>query len=524
METKHPHFKNLLLCLISTCLLDCVFSFHLFLPASFTLSDQYHKHPALRLLNPLYLSSNGDDDWYSDFKPRAYSSQENRFPSTFNRNDRGSSGRGGDRRTGGRGRGRGGGGPAKYVRDTSMDESRVDVDTVERLLDQRTAARRRNDFDEADQIRSTLLNEHGVQVWDREGIWRTGASDSGSGMRRREDPSQRGRGRGGNRPPRPPKEFGPTGHDYLLSPDAGPLAVDISESEIHALIAARLRAKMSRNFDQADQIQAELTDAGVYIHDGRKEWRADGTMFGDYASSGDRPGRERGSRRDRDSAPYDQSPYSSGIDVLTEEEIADINSMVSRRAGAKLSRNYKTADRIRDELKAEYNVFLEDRLRQWSVGGDFGSDSPSNQDTSRFQPWKMSTFSGPVIDEAQESAILTQLENRDTAKATRDFDTADDIRDSLLSDYDVVIDDRLREWSVGGDFGLKPSSKKRDSYARRGGGELTADQEADILDIVEQRAIAKKNRDFDAADELRDILDEQFSVKVDDKSTFFYQT
>ena len=526
MERK-PHFYRDLL-LLSFFWFDCASSFHLLVPSTVlyvrhklrNFEVQYHFSPRLPPL--LHLSSSGENDWYSDFKPGAYSNQDNWLStSSLNRNSMRTPGRGRDRRTGGQGRGQGSGGSSQYVRDTSMDKSQVDVEAVERLLERRTAARRRNDFEEADVIRSTLLNEFGVQVWDRDGIWRTGASASGSGMRRRESTPQRGRG-GGNRPPRPPKEFGPTGHDYQLSQDAGPPVVELSEPEIHSLIAARLRAKMSRNFEKADQIQSELTEAGVYIHDGRKEWRADGVMFGDYAINGDRPGRERGSRRDRDSPPYEQSPYSLGIDSLSEEEIADITSMVSRRAGAKLSRNFKTADRIRDELKAEFNVFLEDRLRQWSVGGDFGPDSPSNQDSQRFQPWQMSPYSNPVLDKEQESAILMQLEKRDNAKATRDFDMADDIRDLLLRDFNVVIEDRPREWSIGGDFGVKETAKKRKSYIRRGGGDLTVDDEAEISEIVEERARVKKNRDFDTADELRDILDRQYSVKVDDKSTFVY--
>ena len=112
-------------------------------------------------------------------------------------------------------------------------------------------------------------------------------------------------------------------------------------------------------------------------------------------------------------------------------------------------------------------------------------------------------------------------EKTDEAKSNRDFDAADEIRNYLLSEFNVAIDDRLREYSVGGNFGLS-SSKKRmgDAFVRRGGGDLTPEQEAEIVDLVEVRAQAKKKRDFNAADELRDILDTQFSVKVDDKSKF----
>jgi cysteinyl-tRNA synthetase len=202
---------------------------------------------------------------------------------------------------------------------------------------------------------------------------------------------------------------------------------------------------------------------------------------------------------------------------LTPDQVAQIDSLVSRRAGAKLSRNYKTADNIRDELKEDYNVFIDDRLKQWSVGGEFGPDAPGNQDKHR--PWAMSMYSASAADESQVPMILAELERRNEAKAARDFDTADDIRELLSSEYNVAIDDRLREWSIGGDFGLKP--KKNDgAFVRRGGGELTEDEEAEIMDIVEERARAKKGRDFETADEMRDLLEAKYSVKVDDKSKF----
>ena len=544
-----------------TSLVPVVSSFHV--PTITTSPPQQQQQRSLSSL-VLFLSDNDSDgnDWYSGYNPetfvsnvpplprynndnnsKQYSNDRDRFGGSNNNNNnysdrRGGRGGGGGRGRGGgggRGRGRGGGNAIVYERDISMDQSNVDVSAVERLLDDRQRARRDNDFDRADEIRDTLLQQYGVQVWDKDGVWRTGASASGSGLNRRSGGSSRdgggGRfGRGGDRGgrfgsdrggrPRPPKDFGPTGHDYEMSADAGPIAVDVSESEINAMIAARLRAKMSRNFEEADEIQVQLTDAGVFVHDARKEWRADGIMFGDYANSDGRPGRERESRRDREMAPFEQSPYSAGIDTLNEEELADITTLVSRRNGAKLSRNYNTADRIRDELKAEYNVFLEDRLRQWSVGGDFGPDSPA-RDSSRFKPWTMSSYSEALVDEEQESAILVQLEERNEAKAARNFDAADDIRDYLLSEYNVAIDDRLREWSIGGDFGIPKKNSRNgdnDSYQRRGGGDLSPEDVTEVMDLIDVRAKAKKNRDFNTSDELRDVLDERFAVKVDDKS------
>jgi cysteinyl-tRNA synthetase len=481
---------------------------------------------------PRFLSSG---DFYSDFDP----SQDYGYKEPQQQDDygggRGGGGRGGGsggrRSGGGGGGGSRGGGSGEYERDTSVDSSNVDVGAVEGLIQDRTMARRKGDFDMADNIRDRLLGDHGVQVWDRELTWRTGASASGSGSRR---PQQQGSfdrrggdrnggrggdrngGRGGDRGPRKPKNFGPTGHDYSPSEGAGPITASVSEDEIHAMLAERLQCKMSRNFNDADRIQAELTGAGVFVHDGMKEWRADGVMFGDYANDG-KPGRERGSRSDRN-APYSQSEHSEyEANTLSEDQISEIDNLVSKRAGAKLTRMYDTADDIRDQLRDEYNVFVDDRLRQWSVGGDFGPDAPGTQDRNR--PWQLSSYSVEP-DEETEAAIQRELELRSEAKADRDFDTADSIRDNLVSDYNVVLNDRLREYSIGGEFGLPQKVDRNRPFERRGGGDISAEEEAEIVAMVSERAEAKQKRDFDTADFLRDKLESKYCVKVDDKSEF----
>ena len=103
---------------------------------------------------------------------------------------------------------------------------------------------------------------HGVTVMDRQRTWTTSAPSGGGGG-----------GYGGTR------DFGPNGHDYEEAPDADPNSSDLSEEEIHGLIAERLQAKLIRDFDNADRIMAELREAGVNIDDRGKQWRADGAGF-----------------------------------------------------------------------------------------------------------------------------------------------------------------------------------------------------------------------------------------------------
>ena len=69
------------------------------------------------------------------------------------------------------------------------------------------------------------------------------------------------------------------GHDYKYAPDAGPIKSNLGEEEINELISERLDCKFRRDFNTADDIKAELEDAGVFINDSERLWRADGEAF-----------------------------------------------------------------------------------------------------------------------------------------------------------------------------------------------------------------------------------------------------
>merc|ERR1711865_81202 len=116
-----------------------------------------------------------------------------------------------------------------------------------------------------------------------------------------------------------------------------------------------------------------------------------------------------------------------------------------------------------------------------------------------------------------EEYITARVDERSIAKKNRDFDTADYIRDELNQKFDIVIQDKLKQWSVGGDFG-PDGPKPRGVYERRGGGDLTDEQLENIKKLLFERSGAKKNRDFDTADYIRDNLRDEYNIQIDDKS------
>lgn len=311
-----------------------------------------HKYDAsVHKFTATVVYSSDDDDWYADYDP-------SKFEHKYNDDDGFNDSRSMNRRSGG---GERSGRRAGYTRDTSRDLSNIDENAVVDLLNQRTEAKKIGDFDTADAIRDKLLNEYAVGVNDREKTWRTGCSASGSGQRfGGGGRNARGRGGEGRRDrdskPRKPRDFGPRGHDYSLSEDAGANASQLSEDEIHNLLAERLQAKMNRNFQLADSIQMELIDAGVFVHDGMKEWRADGVPYGSF-QNGRGPGRTAGSRNDQTSN-YTKSPYSADV-IGASESVVD--ALVQERLKFKMNRDFDKADAIREGLRTKFNVLIDDR-------------------------------------------------------------------------------------------------------------------------------------------------------------------
>jgi cysteinyl-tRNA synthetase len=270
-------------------------------------------------------------------------------------------------------------------------------------------------------------------------------------------------------------------------------------------MAERLQCKLNRDFPSADSIQEELFSAGVMVHDGRKEWRADGQGFGNDDNFS-KPGRDRGSRADRN-RPYEMSPESGEA-----SDVEAIQALVAERVQAKMERIYNLADNIRDELRDVHNVLVDDKLRMWSVGGDFGA--PVNSRAPG--PYMMSAASEAPEDPDE---IQRLVESRDQARADRDFSMADQIREDLM-ERNIEIDDRTREWAVGGRFENRPmgGGGPPGTFVRVGGGDLSAEAVELIGSLLAERDGYKRDRQFSKADRIRDRLSDEFAVRVDDRS------
>ena len=157
----------------------------------------------------------------------------------------------------------------------------------------------------------------------------------------------------------------------------------------------------------------------------------------------------------------------------------------------------------------------------WSAGGDFGEEHNSRRELSKQFTNRGYVKSSSSLEVAPEDHqhIQNQIDERLIAKNDRDFDTADTIRQDLLEQFDVSINDKMKLWSVGGAFEETGRTQARGVYTRRGGGNLSSEDLGSIENLLMERYKYKKDRNFDAADDIRTELQDTYNVRIDDRSS-----
>ena len=134
----------------------------------------------------------------------------------------------------------------------------------------------------------------------------------------------------------------------------------------------------------------------------------------------------------------EEKPWTKrGGGFLPADVEAEIQAKVEARTEAKKIKNYEEADAIRDALKAEHGVVLDDRSREWRVQN---------------AGYAMAGNSAP-LDDATKAEVEALVKERSQCKRDKDYGAADAIRDRLKADFDVDVDDRVREWCAGGGGG-----------------------------------------------------------------------
>jgi cysteinyl-tRNA synthetase len=226
-------------------------------------------------------------------------------------------------------------------------------------------------------------------------------------------------------------------HGYILEPNAGPIhpKCRLTENQIHILISKRQRCKNKRQYADADKILVALNQCGVYKHDKRKEWRADGKNYFGRRSDYVRRGSTHG--------------------LLSDADILAVETLVVDRSYAKKRGDFLVADELGDILRTKYRVKVDDKNREWSVENIAIHDGDNNGSRMMgigedYVPSPLCKLDEPThtMDEETKMLIARRLAERAVYRKKRDYAMADKILDELMVVYSVIVDDGTKEWKV----------------------------------------------------------------------------
>ena len=124
---------------------------------------------------------------------------------------------------------------------------------------------------------------------------------------------------------------------------------------------------------------------------------------------------------------------------LSDENLALVEQRLAERSEMKQQGDFKAADEIRARLAADFNVRIDDRNMQWHLETQDYVQAPSLHN----------------FDEDTLAFIQDQVNQRVQAKIEKDYQKADSIRDSLIDEFSVVIEDRVKGMNVAFVFSIR---------------------------------------------------------------------
>ena len=166
-----------------------------------------------------------------------------------------------------------------------------------------------------------------------------------------------------------------------------------------------------------------------------------------------------------------------------------------------------------EKVMREKNIVLDDEgssSRSSSSSSRSSSSSSTSSSGTRSDGSRPAFSHEPRVDTSDgqaSSALLPEIERllraRGDARAARDFDKADDIREQLLSQFEVSLYDRDGRWQGrDGSTGFYPALIKVAKPMQV----ATTMSKAELQALVDQRTQARRARNFALADEIRDKL------------------
>lgn len=135
----------------------------------------------------------------------------------------------------------------------------------------------------------------------------------------------------------------------------------------------------------------------------------------------------------------------------------------------------------------------------------------------QYHDYTLEADSDPAVSEActfTEEQIHMLIAKRLDCKKSRNFGHADKIM-AALNQNGIHLQDKQRKYRVDG---ANHFGRRKTYYAQRGGSYgLSARDKSRIEKLIEERTRYKRQRNFNASDDIATVLKEEFGVKVDDR-------
>lgn len=126
---------------------------------------------------------------------------------------------------------------------------------------------------------------------------------------------------------------------------------------------------------------------------------------------------------------------------LKDEELKEIEDLILKRDAQRRQNNYKMSDKLRETLKEEFGVHLDDRLKLWWTDTKHGgvpgvvSEIKGEGRWGSIKPWKQLPTDPGSDSLVDSNLVMRLLTKRDGARKRRAFKEADEL---LQQAYDVA--------------------------------------------------------------------------------------
>lgn len=220
----------------------------------------------------------------------------------------------------------------QYGEEINQTYCALSRDRIIQMIRERSKARRRRDFETADQILKTLQINR-VFLDDKKKLWRADGEDF--------------------------DRHGYENAEYTKSSNSRPISPR-EEEYVNQKLKERSNAKLMKNYDLADDILDELRFLkNVVVDDTTKTWSVTEQFKAEYSYGGRR------------------------LNNIPDEEIQKIERLIRERATAKTNKDYKIADEILEELKVVYGIRVDDSRKSWFFLPKFDDEHDHFSDKSR---------------------------------------------------------------------------------------------------------------------------------------------